>query len=62
MKTKLYKLRMKRSKISRSLIRDKYGNVKKNGWNRWMIEEIDKLDKEIEKRQWEYILPNCEEL
>lgn len=41
---KIAKLKMKRSKIMNQVLRDKYGNVKKNAWNQWMIEEADKLE------------------
>lgn len=61
---KLARLKLKRTKIMKSMLRDKYGNVKKCGWNQWMKEEIDKLDEEIDKREEEYLLtkvfPNCE--
>lgn len=52
---KLARLKLKRAKIMKSMLRDKYGNVKKCGWNRWMKEEVDKLDEEIDKREEEYL-------
>lgn len=61
---KLVKLKMKRTKIMNSMIRDKYGNMVKNAWNQWMKEEVDKLDEKIDQLEEEYLLtkvfPNCE--
>lgn len=49
------RLKLKRTKIKNSMVRDKYGNLKKNAWNQWMKEEIDTIDKQIEELNEEYI-------